>query len=76
MRRDVRALTPRNNPEGRYYPMKRHSLWEQCSSTTLPLGTVFPGDLRQEEEGLAKVFCFFFFITLGLELSDTKVYEP
>ena len=23
-----------------------------------------------------KVFFFFFFITLGLEVSDTKVYEP
>ena len=24
----------------------------------------------------ARFFFFFFFITLGLELSDTKVYEP
>jgi len=27
MRRDVRALTARNHPEGRYYPMQRHALW-------------------------------------------------
>ena len=27
-----------------------------------------------EEPGLTKLF--FFFITLGLEMSDTKVYEP
>jgi hypothetical protein len=26
MRRDVRALTVRNHPEGRYYPLKRHAL--------------------------------------------------
>ena len=25
---------------------------------------------------VANLFFFFFFITLGLELSDTKVYEP
>ena len=26
MRRDVRALTARNHPEGRFYPMERHAL--------------------------------------------------
>ena len=26
--------------------------------------------------GRVKVYFFFFFITLGLDLSDTKVYEP
>ena len=30
MRRDVRALTARNHPEGQYYPMKRHVQW--CSA--------------------------------------------
>ena len=34
---------------------------------TLPDHTTKSGD---------RVPCFFFFITLGLELSDTKVYEP
>ena len=44
-----------------------------------------PGQSREEGGSAEKVnfsvvvqlgFFFFFFITLGLEMSDTKVYEP
>jgi len=31
---------------------------------------------KEDTLSARRFFCFFFFITLGLELSDTKVYEP
>ena len=44
----------------------------------LCFGCRVPGQVVQRVVSFAGVFFFFFFffITLGLEMSDTKVYEP
>ena len=42
--------------------------------TTIPGAETANGAVPQPPDSIS--FFFFFFITLGLELSDTKVYEP
>jgi hypothetical protein len=48
-----------------------------CAELASPLKALVPsGATSRYQAGSKDRSFFFFFITLGLELSDTKVYEP
>ena len=74
---------PGTKVEDMYAPTPLHMVWSAGSddvgliqSTKAPPRQNRYSGAFLSREWAKKLYFFFFFITLGLELSDTKVYEP